>query len=144
MFTAIDTNGDGQLSQAELSAHHDAKRAQMKAKFEDRRGDRADRMFERFDTNKDGSITRDEVTAVQAAQKAEWEAKKAEHEAEWAEKGAEMQAERFAKMDKDGNGTISQEEFESAPMGHGKRGKFSRKGMMGGMDGMPPPPPEDE
>ena len=78
-----------------------------------------------------------EVEAVQTSQKAEWEAKKADRAAEWAEKGAEMEANRFAKMDKDGNGTISQEEFESAPMGHGKRG---RKGM----DRMPPPPPEDQ
>jgi Ca2+-binding EF-hand superfamily protein len=139
MFVAIDTNSDGQLSEAELSAHHDAKRAQRKAKFEDRRGDRVDNMFERFDTNKDGSITRDEVAAVQAAKEAEWEAKKAERQAEWAEKGAEMQAARFAKMDTDGNGTISQEEFESAPMGHGKRGKYGRKGMMDGMS-----PPEDQ
>ncbi|KCZ89594.1 EF-hand domain-containing protein [Hyphomonas jannaschiana] len=137
MFVGIDTNGDGQLSQDELSAHHEVMRAQMQARFEERRGDRVDNMFERYDTNKDGSITRDEVTAVQAARADDWKARKAD----WAQKGAQMQAERFADMDKDGNGTISQEEFESARMGPGGRGDFGRRGMNGMM---PPPPPEDE
>jgi len=141
MFVAIDTDGDGQLSQDELSAHQEVMRAQMQARFEERSGDRVDYMFERYDTNKDGSITRDEVTAAQAARAAEWKAKKAERKAQWAEKGAQMQAERFADMDKDGNGTISQEEFESAPMGHGRRGNFGRRGMNGMA---PPPPPVDE
>ncbi|KCZ85889.1 EF hand domain-containing protein [Hyphomonas adhaerens MHS-3] len=150
MFPAIDTNDDGVLSQEELSAHQDVMRAQMKSKFESRRGDRVDNMFDRYDTNKDGSITRDEVAAVQAARTAKWEAKKAERQAQWAEKSAEMQAARFAKMDTDGNGTISQEEFESAPMGPGgpgKRGKYRGMGPgMGSgmvMDDMPAPP-EDE
>ena len=58
MFVAIDTNGDGALSQDELSAHHETMRAQMKARFEEHRGDRVDGMFERYDTDKDGAITR--------------------------------------------------------------------------------------
>ena len=120
-------------------------RTQMKANFEARRANRVDNMFERFDTNKDGSITRDEAAAVQATQSAQWQAKKGERQAQWAQKGARMQAARFAKMDTDGNGTISQEEFEAAPMGPGTRGKTGRMGMGPGMNmGDMPPPPEDE
>ena len=146
MFAEIDTNKDGVLSEAEMSAHHDAMRAEMKAKFEERRGDRVDDMFERFDTNKDGTITRAEVTAVHEAKKAEWEAKKAEHEADWAAKGAEMQAKRFTEMDKDGNGTISQEEFESAKMMGHLSFYIKQLFLFGwkGKDGMPSAPPENE
>ncbi len=147
MFIAIDTNGDGALSQDELTAHQDAMRAKMKVNFEARRGDRVDNMFDRYDTNKDGSITRDEVTAVQATRAAKWKAKKADRQAQWAKKGAKMQAARFTKMDTDGNGTISQEEFEAAPMGPGTRGNF--RGMGPGMGpgmapGDMPPPPVDQ
>lgn len=148
MFTAIDVNQDGVLSKEEMSAHHKVMAEQMKAGFADRRAERVNEMFDRFDTNKDGSITRDEVTAVQSAEGARWETMRAERGSDWAARAAEMEAKRFADLDKDGNGTVSKEEFDAARMGPGMA-----PGMAPGMDcgprGMrgdmpPPPPPEDE
>lgn len=150
MFGAIDTNQDGVLSQDEMTAHHDAMRATMEARS-------VDRMFETFDANNDGLISREEVVAGK-------EAKRAEMQARWAgRKGArgdkpDFRGKRFARMDTDGNGTISKDEFEDQPMmmferfdedgdgvvviediqvkrGEGRRFKWREA---------PPPPPESE
>ena len=150
MFAAIDANNDGVLSQDEMSAHHEAKRAEMEARS-------VDRMFENFDANKDGLISREEAVAGKAA-------KREEMQARWGErKGAdggkpEFKGKHFARMDKDGNGSISKDEFEGQPMmmferfdedgdgvvviediqvkrGEGRRFKWREA---------PPPPPESE
>ena len=55
-----------------------------------------------MDANKDGALTQAEMDAY--------------HEAKRAEAKAKMKAKRFAKMDKDGNGSISAEEFADHPM----------------------------
>jgi Ca2+-binding EF-hand superfamily protein len=143
-FAEIDTNKDGVLSKDEMSAHHKVMAEQMKAGFADGRAERVNEMFDRFDTNKDGSITRDEVTAVQSTEGARWETMRAERGSDWAAKSAEMQDKRFADLDKDGNGTVSKEEFDSARMGPGMAPGMDRgpRGMRGDMP--PPPPPEDE
>ena len=82
-LTEFDTNGDGDISKAEI----DAKRA---ATFAD------------ADTNADGALSQAELVA--------------HHEAKQAERKAKRQAAMFAKLDADGNGTISADEFNSRPM----------------------------
>ena len=85
-FATFDTNHDGQITQDEIKAVHDAKRAEMEAKF-DARFKQADtngdgqlskdeaqagmpflaRAFDRLDTNKDGELSLDEIKAGRAA-----------------------------------------------------------------------------
>jgi EF hand len=92
----FDANHDGKLDDSEKAAMREA----MKAKFEARKQE----MLQRFDTNKDGKLDDAERAAMKDA----------------------MAAERFAKLDTDGNGSISLAEFKAgmAKMGgmHGRRG----------------------
>ena len=59
-------------------------------------------MFAEIDTNHDGVLSQDEIVA--------------HHEMKKAEMRAKMQAKMFARLDADGNGTVSKEEFEDRPM----------------------------
>tara|TARA_R100000900_G_scaffold140962_1_gene121741 strand:- start:297 stop:812 length:516 start_codon:yes stop_codon:yes gene_type:complete len=80
-------------------------------------------MIAEIDTNGDGNLSKEEVDAHRAAKFAEVDANgdgavtqaemEAHHEAERAKRMAEMKAKMFAKLDTDGNGTISAEEFNS-------------------------------
>lgn len=65
--------------------------------------------FARLDTNRDGAVTQAEYDAARTAMRTEWQGK------------------RFAKLDKDGNGQISREEFAA----RGDRGEGRGKGMRG-------------
>lgn len=86
VFTELDTNHDGQITQDEVKAAHEARRAEMEAKFEarfkqaDTNGDgmlskeevqagmpMLARGFDRIDTNKDGQLTLDEIKAGRQA-----------------------------------------------------------------------------
>lgn len=78
-----DTNGDGKLDDQEKAAL----RADMKAKHEARRAE----MLAKYDTNKDGKLD-DQERAVMRAERAE---------------------EVFKKLDTDGNGQISLQEFKA-------------------------------
>lgn len=104
-FTEADANGDGQLSQEELQA-------QSKRDSERRHQNRAARMIERLDENGDKMITKDEIMAAKEKRKLP-----------------------FDKLDKDGSGGISKEEFEKMKK-HGKRHgrKDGRKGRHGDRD----------
>lgn len=64
-------------------------------------------IMKRIDKNKDGKVSKDEFLVVQT--------------------------ERFAKMDKDGNGLLSKEELRAAREMHG--GKMRRHGERRGKDG---------
>jgi Ca2+-binding EF-hand superfamily protein len=85
-FTTFDTNHDGQITQDEIRAVHEAKRAEMEAKFDarfkaaDTNGDgqlsKAEvqagmpmlaRGFDRLDANKDGELSLDEIKAGREA-----------------------------------------------------------------------------
>ena len=55
MFAELDTNHDGQITQDEVKAAHEARRAEMEAKFEAK--------FKQADTNADGMLSKDEVQA---------------------------------------------------------------------------------
>lgn len=81
----IDTDKDGSVSTAESEAH-------------------AAKKFEEFDADKDGSVSLDEMEKFHATEKAKREAARAERE-------AEMKKKYQAKVDPDGDGKISKDEF---------------------------------
>ena len=112
-FEELDTNGDGQISQAEIDAHRLARFEAMdtngdgglsveelvaaaKEGAEERMQKRAERMVEKRDANNDGKVTADEV-------------------------GSERFGRMIERVDSDGNGSISKEEFEAA------KAKFAEK-----------------
>lgn len=118
MFETIDANNDGQLTQAELAAHREARfnendtnndgqlsREEMLAAAEgkrgsDRRARRIGRMIERVDTNGDGAVS-------------------------LAEMNAREDGRMFRRLDQDGDGVITRAEAEDA------RGRFGRRGDRG-------------
>lgn len=78
MFTEMDSNGDGKITQAEITASKT-------------------RNFHAMDTNNDGAVSSDEMLN-HAINKMK-------------ERMQERMGKRFAKIDKDSNGTISADEF---------------------------------
>ena len=103
-----DTNNDGQITQAEFQAAADAKfnqadtdfdgflsQDEMKALKQQKRAQRAAKKFERQDVNGDGAITKDEMEATQSAKK------------------DKMQARRLERLDTNQNGTIEDGEREA-------------------------------
>ncbi|MDB4953102.1 MAG: calcium-binding protein [Myxococcales bacterium] len=90
-----DANKDGKLD--------DTERAAMRADFKAKHAERKAQMLARFDTNKDGKLD-DAERAVMREQRA---------------------AEEFKKLDTDGNGSISLDEFKKGEIqGHQGRGGF--------------------
>lgn len=119
-----DTNADGAISRAEMTASLNTRFAKMdvnsdgylsKEDREAKRADRSSKRGERFakaDTNGDGELSQAEMEAARA----------------------ERKAAKFARADKDGNGKLSQEEAQSMKSkrgGKGMRGKGHKRG--GGM-----------
>jgi len=108
-FEELDTDRDGQVTQAELEAHKAARFAEtdsngdgklsleeMQAKMHEHAQRRMSRMIERFDQDGDGALSQSELP------------QKGRH------------GDMFKRMDRDGSGGISQEEFEEARSRHGK------------------------
>lgn len=106
-FSAADTNADGEISVAEMTAHRAAQFALIdtdgsgtvdaaellaagEAREQARKETRAAQMIERADANDDGVLSQDELQAPRP------------------------RADMFERMDKDGNGSLSQEELEAA------------------------------
>ncbi|MCI5096485.1 MAG: EF-hand domain-containing protein [Rhodobacteraceae bacterium] len=120
-FEELDTDGNGELSKAELMAQREAhfKKAdtngdgalsleEAKAQGSKMGAERAAKMFERMDENADQKISLDELPKPRKAGK------------------------MFNRMDSDGNGSISAEEFADAKA-HMKRhgGKHGMKSWRG-------------
>jgi Ca2+-binding EF-hand superfamily protein len=148
-FSQIDTNKDGKVSLAELTASREtwltrvdtnkdgvATRAEIDASFQEGRKEHLQKMFERDDANKDGALTLDEISNAKPkpAPNAQNGAK-AGRMGRFDENGdgkverAELKtaAERqFARLDKNGDGTLTSDEFGS---GHGHfRGRHPKGG----------------
>ena len=115
-FQELDANGDGQVTQEEMQAHRDKRFTdadtdgdgklsvqEMQAAGQKKVNDRVTKMFESQDANKDGFLTQDELPKPRRAGK------------------------MFDRIDADGNGTISEQEYADAKerMGrhHRKHGK---------------------
>lgn len=139
-----DADGDGRISQAEFVARHaerlqamDADRngvvtaAERTAARDARQAERADRRFARLDANSDGAISRAEFdAAAEHRRESRGERRHGRHGSHGATAGevtiADMQArmaERFARLDADGDGFVTSEE-RRATMGQrrGHRG----------------------
>ena len=107
LLEKYDTNKDGKLD--------DQERAAMRADFKAKREARHEKMLAKYDTNKDGKLDPQERAVMRD----------------------ERATAAFQKMDKDGNGSISLDEFKQARgqfMRHhrgGKRG-FRGRGAAGG------------
>ncbi|MEP2534152.1 EF-hand domain-containing protein [Shimia sp.] len=118
-FEEVDTNGDGFLSQDELTAHAQARfdkvdtngdgslsaeelQASMEQRMKDRAQKGSEKMLERRDANGDGVLSPEEMQP----------------------KG-DRTAKMFDRLDTDGDGKISKEEFEAAreKMRDGRKGK---------------------
>lgn len=95
MIEKFDTNKDGKLDATEKTA--------MKTAFEARRAEMKKNMLAKLDTNRNGKVDDSERAAARDA----------------------MLTERFKKLDTDGNGQISLNEF--------KAGKLNKQGRRGGM-----------
>lgn len=124
-FEQLDTNGDGQITMAEMEARGAARFAatdtnndgklskeELTAAGSERMAKRVDRMLERLDADGDGALSQAELE----------DGRKGKGRGDRMEK-------RFERMDADGSGGISAEEFEA----HAGKGK-GRKGGKGGGD----------
>lgn len=97
-FSAADTDQDGALSKEELSAR-------MSERANDRAARWVERMMERMDANDDGKLSQDEL----------------------ASRGGRKAGDRFERLDADGSGGVSKEEFETAMKKHrGHGGRFKK------------------
>lgn len=118
----------------------------------DRRGGPDGEHMKAMDTNGDGDISKEEVQAFRATMFNAADANQdgaltldemiAHHETMEAQRKAERQASMFAKLDADGNGTVSAAEFAARPSMKDHRGKSDRRGDRRGPGA--PDTPDDE
>ncbi|MFN4288986.1 MAG: EF-hand domain-containing protein [Brevundimonas sp.] len=130
-LVAADTNRDGMVSQAEMQAQREQMRTQRQARSAERRA----QMFDRLDANNDGVVSREEFEAArQRGERARGAGEMRRGAAMMRRGGARMQgqagemrrgwpeggvsiaearqraAERFAAMDANGDGYVTQDE----------------------------------
>nr|WP_323776641.1 EF-hand domain-containing protein [Amylibacter sp.] len=123
-FDKLDINADGFVDKAELIAARDAR-------------------FDAMDADKDGAVTQEEMDAHRKAMREEMRAARSEAGDKEAggkrEPSPEAKAELFKKLDTDGNGSLSPEEFDAAMKmrhdGMGEHGKKHHGDKRGGKDG---------
>jgi len=139
MFEKADANGDGELTPEEMKAAHEARKERWEARRAEHAEQREDRMAERFaaaDTDKSGGLSQDELRAMHEARGERGEGMGHRRGDRPGGKGGAMMmlrmadtngdktvtraefdsaiAAHFAKMDADGNGSVSTAEMEAA------------------------------
>lgn len=107
-FAKMDGNGDGQVTQAEMKAAHEARMAERKERMGDRMEQRRAKMEERLA----------EATPEQRARFEEMKAKRAEMRDMRQDHRGERHEEMWASTDTDGNGAISLAEFQAKARTH--------------------------
>lgn len=133
-MTRADTDGDGQITRAELTAQADDMFARMDANDDGviDAEDRSARRMERFaaaDADGDGEITQAEMQAMHEAREQRRETRR-----------TDRMAKMFDRMDADNSGGLSQEELRAMHEARGERGqhehrrsgKRGHRGMRGG------------
>lgn len=111
-FAALDTDGDGKVSIAELEAAKASRFAEM-------------------DADGDGFISAEELVQGQQMRRAERMLKRLDKDGDGLLSAEELQpkAPDLSDLDKDGDGFISEEEFREGAREHrGERGKRGRRG----------------
>lgn len=121
-FATFDQDGNKSISPEEFNVVHEQRQAQ-KANSNRPIGGRIGKVpsFETFDANKDGQISPEELIAGQQ--------KRQEQQAQNKPMGMGMKGMQFSDVDKNADGTISEEEFNN--MKPQMMGKGNRRGCMG-------------
>lgn len=127
-----DTNGDGLVTRAEMTAHADQMFARMDANGDGmiNADDRAEHRQQRFadsDTNGDGELSQAEMKAMHEQRKERREERRGAR----AEGREDRMAEHFARMDTDKSGGLSAEELKAGHEARGERRGGEGKGRRG-------------
>ncbi len=115
-FQELDADGDGQVTQAEITAHRTQKYTaadtdgdgklsveEMQAAAQAKANERVTKMFDKHDANADGFLSEDELPKPRRASK------------------------MFERIDADGNGSISEQEYADAKDRMGRKHKRHQK-----------------
>ena len=107
-FAKLDSNGDGQVTQAEMKAAHEARMTERKERMGDRMDERRAKMEERLA----------QATPEQRARFEEMRAKREEMRDMRRDHRGERHEAMWAETDADGNGAISLAEFQAQARTH--------------------------
>lgn len=126
LFSQIDSNSDGSLSQDELGEGMKSIMPPPPSTmdFAQSRSGSGDDLFGKLDTDGSGAVSQEELQAL-------LDKMASDHGTDSA--SATSSSDMFAKLDTDGNGSLSQPEFEAGRPQDGQ--------ALQGAGGMPPPPP---
>ncbi|MEK7415566.1 MAG: EF-hand domain-containing protein [Planctomycetota bacterium] len=119
MFKNADANGDGKVTLEELTAALEKKRGEMGGRRNEERG----KIFTKMDANGDGMVSKEEFLAFEPPAPPGQEGKEGNKDGgkEGARRGPDP-AELFKRLDRNGDGVITQDDLPKRPVGPGKDG----------------------